>query len=410
MKHTAIEKYEPFPFLTVYLLFVLYITLLSRSSSLFRSCRLELFWSYQVWLQGNAALGREILLNIILFVPLGFLLMNVLHSRKKQRAGFLSVAICLLVTVAIEAVQYFRGLGLCETDDVFNNVLGAVIGVGIYKLMARFCPEGRLLNCKRVLACLCLLAGVAGCNMIVDGQPPLSPSRVVSQFDFDITKVETVSDTLSVQGYCRAYNRNTPSYQILLKGERTGNLYETVTTVAGETFHAVTSPVPEEKLEACIKFDGYDLLSSFTYIEQNRVEYVSGRSVSPQVKNTDLAAVVEKGTLKACAPDYDVYVYQFQNRLYWLIGSAIDKRTEIIFHLHTNEPENLPAHRKKYGFDNRGFRAGAKNEITKKMRCGKYRVFVRDIPEEYNVTAVTVGFNTGGTIQWARCFRLAKQK
>ena len=85
-------------------------------------------------------------------------------------------------------------------------------------------------------------------------------------------------------------------------------------------------------------------------------------------------------------------------------------KTEIIFHLHTNEPQNLPAHRKKYGFDNRGFRAGAKNEITKRMRCGKYRVFVRDIPEEYNVTAVTVGFNTGGIIQWTRCFRLAKQK
>ena len=68
MKHTAIEKYEPFPFLTVYLLFVLYITLLSRSSSLLRSCRLELFWSYQVWLQGNAALGREILLNYLGFI------------------------------------------------------------------------------------------------------------------------------------------------------------------------------------------------------------------------------------------------------------------------------------------------------------------------------------------------------
>lgn len=410
MKNAAMKKYESIPFLAVYLLFVLYITLFSRSSSLLRSCRLELFWSYQVWLQGNAGLGREILLNIILFVPLGFLLINVLHTFQKRRAGFLSIAICLLATVAIEAVQYFQGLGLCETDDVFNNVLGAVIGVGLYKLMVRFCPEERLHNCKRVLACLCLLAGAAGCNMIVDDAPPLSPSRVVSQFDFDITKVEAVSDTLSVQGYCRAYNRDTPSYQILLKGERTGNLYKTVTAVSGENFHAVASPVPEEKLEACVQFDGYDLLPSFTYIKQNRVEYVSGRAVFPQVKNTDLVAVAENGILKACAPDYDVYVYQFQNRLYWLIGSVIDRRTEIIFHLHTNEPEKLPARRKKYGFDNRGFRAGAKNEITKRMRCGKYRAFVQDIPEEYNVTAVTVGFNTGGTIQWTRCFRLAKQK
>lgn len=116
--------------------------------------------------------------------------------------------------------------------------------------------------------------------------------------------------------------------------------------------------------------------------------------------------LVKTGILKAYVPENEVYVYQFNNVLYWLIGHPVDKRTEIIFHLHTNEPEKLPEHRKKYKFDNLGFRPGGKTEITNTMRCGKYRVFEKSLPSEYNITSVTVGFNTDGKITWTRSFRV----
>ena len=35
-----------------------------------------------------------------------------------------------------------------------------------------------------------------------------------------------------------------------------------------------------------------------------------------------------------------------------------------------------------------------------------YRVFERKIPDEYNVTAIVVGFNTDGTITWSDSFRI----
>ena len=78
----------------------------------------------------------------------------------------------------------------------------------------------------------------------------------------------------------------------------------------------------------------------------------------------------------------------------------------IFFHLHTDEPDRLPEPRKKYRFDNRGFRAGDKNEITRTMRSGKYRVFVREIPAAYHITAVSVGFYAEKKMQWSRQFRV----
>lgn len=128
------KKYVPLLFLAVYLLFIFYITLYSRSFSLIRTCRLELFWSYFHWAKGSADTGKQILLNIALFVPLGYFLLDVLRTWNIKRAGLWAVLISFGISASIETIQYVDGLGLGEADDVFNNVLGAVLGAGIYKL------------------------------------------------------------------------------------------------------------------------------------------------------------------------------------------------------------------------------------------------------------------------------------
>ena len=128
------KKYVPLLFLAVYLLFIFYITLYSRSFSLIRTCRLELFWSYFQWAKGSAGTGKQILLNIALFVPLGYFLLDVLRTWNIKRTGLWAVLISFGISASIETIQYVDGLGLGETDDVFNNVLGAVLGAGIYTL------------------------------------------------------------------------------------------------------------------------------------------------------------------------------------------------------------------------------------------------------------------------------------
>ena len=80
-----------------------------------------LFHSYRLFFT-KASVRQNILNNIWLFVPLG----AVLYSMKRKWAWVLFVALSIL----IEAIQYFAGIGLCEIDDVISNSMGGFIGCG----------------------------------------------------------------------------------------------------------------------------------------------------------------------------------------------------------------------------------------------------------------------------------------
>ena len=123
----------------------------------------------------------------------------------------------------------------------------------------------------------------------------------------------------------------------------------------------------------------------------------------PDITATDLEFLMDKGILKVYDADYDLYVYQVDDRLYWLIGADFD--ASIIYHLYTEEKENLPDDRQQYGFDNRGFRIGSEKDLTETMNCGKYKVFSDIIPTDYYITAIAVGMNKGPDILWREYFR-----
>lgn len=402
------KKFIPVLFLIIYLLFIFYITLFARSFSLEQSSKLEPFWSYVKWFKGANGYGREILLNIALFIPLGYYLVCVLKGWGKKRADVISVGVSLLVSVSIETVQYIDGLGLCEFDDVFNNVLGACLGIGIYHLCSCCISAERLQKWRLVLSVLFLMAGIAGCNMVTNSS--IMPTwKSFMQFDFDIKQVSFDGKTYLLQGYCYAYDRDTPGYQIVLQGEKTGKLYKGDTKVNGKGFRASIPVDTEENYRVMVKFKVYKPVNTFIYINKDRLEYVNGTVPEPDIRGTDLSRVVSHGILKAHNTKFDVYVYQVKNKLYWLIGTPVDKRTEIICRLYTNEPGKLPKNRRKFKFDNLSFQAGGKDEITKTMRCGKYRVFEKEIPSEYNITAVRVGFHADKKVQWGYWFRLKRE-
>ena len=58
-----------------------------------------------------------------------------------------------------------------------------------------------------------------------------------------------------------------------------------------------------------------------------------------------------------------------------------------------------------HGFDNRGFRPTGNNELA---GVDGYRVFEKEIPTEYPVTSITVGFNPGSGVTWSKSFRLSE--
>ena len=109
-------------FVTVYLLCILYITLLSREPSLIRTIRPIPFWPYINWLQGNWTKGLAIALNIGLFISLGYLLADLRKSK------WMPVIACLIITISIEVIQYVTYYGYFDADDIISNFIGGCIG------------------------------------------------------------------------------------------------------------------------------------------------------------------------------------------------------------------------------------------------------------------------------------------
>ena len=112
-----------------YLLMLGSVTLLSRGNS-YNGGRYPLFYSYRdAWYSFSAQGWRNLILNIWMFVPLGFLLP--MGIRKMRR--FWKTALCgFVVTVVIEILQYLTQRGMFEWDDVLNNTVGAMIGYGLF--------------------------------------------------------------------------------------------------------------------------------------------------------------------------------------------------------------------------------------------------------------------------------------
>lgn len=117
--------------LAVWLGAVLRLTLLSRSPELFsQGHTLRPFASYlRFFREGDPELLRSDFMNILMFYPVGMLLIQLLPRRWSLRRRLLvTVAAACLTSAAIELTQYFASLGQLETDDLLHNTLGAFLG------------------------------------------------------------------------------------------------------------------------------------------------------------------------------------------------------------------------------------------------------------------------------------------
>lgn len=94
------------------------------------SFRFSLFASYiEVFELGDAELLLQNLMNILVYVPIGFSLPCCFEKFEKNRNMFLLI---LSTSLGIEMIQGIFCLGMFETDDIFGNVLGAELGFLIY--------------------------------------------------------------------------------------------------------------------------------------------------------------------------------------------------------------------------------------------------------------------------------------
>lgn len=121
--------------LSFYFVMLFGVTLLNRTPEAKIDIDLELFWSYKKTIQDvDIALGRQIIYNIIAFIPFGILIPSIYtNMRNWRKMMFWSMALSMF----IETSQLIFRCGLCELDDVFNNTLGAMIGFTLFLLLPK---------------------------------------------------------------------------------------------------------------------------------------------------------------------------------------------------------------------------------------------------------------------------------
>lgn len=109
----------------IYIIMVFEVTIMSRDP-IYGGIPIKVFTSYK-----NALYSGEctnIILNILMFVPLGFILPLLF---KKCEKWYITYLIGLCGTLFLEILQLITMRGIFEVDDIINNFLGCTIGYGV---------------------------------------------------------------------------------------------------------------------------------------------------------------------------------------------------------------------------------------------------------------------------------------
>ena len=112
------RRITPRPLLAAYVVFILFETVIGRKPGVGR-VELVPFWSYS-----HPELRMEIILNYVLFIPMGLLLYLFLG----EKFGLRVVMAGFLLSVSIELIQITFKIGVFEFDDMIGNTIGCFAG------------------------------------------------------------------------------------------------------------------------------------------------------------------------------------------------------------------------------------------------------------------------------------------
>ena len=126
--------------LAIYIALLIGGTMMNRGFGATIKMELIPFWSYhQYFVERNPALLGQMIFNVLLFIPWPILFSKVFPEMKK---AIWAIGSAFLFSASIEVTQLIFKLGLFEFDDMFHNVLGAVIGYYILVLCAKRQKKG----------------------------------------------------------------------------------------------------------------------------------------------------------------------------------------------------------------------------------------------------------------------------
>ena len=129
-------------FRSLFLIFSIFVvltaTVLTRNTNEVTKLVLQPLYSFAV-AKIQPEMYRSMLMNVILFIPLGMSIVSLLSTKCNVAIRILVTSLLgVLLSTLIESAQYFFGLGEAWTDDVICNALGALCGsltICIWKIL-----------------------------------------------------------------------------------------------------------------------------------------------------------------------------------------------------------------------------------------------------------------------------------
>lgn len=101
------------------------------------------------WNIDRGGLIRDVLLNIALFFPFGFLLQMI---NKNNKINLLQIFIPFTTSISIEILQYIFSVGVTDITDVICNTLGAILGAISY-LVFNIIFKKNNIKANKILLC-----------------------------------------------------------------------------------------------------------------------------------------------------------------------------------------------------------------------------------------------------------------
>lgn len=112
------------------------------------------------WNVDRGGMFRDILLNVLLFFPFGFLIQMWF---RKSRLCWVSILIPFVCSVVIEVLQYVLQLGVSDVTDIISNTFGAFLGAAAYLLFNLIFKRNKEKANKVLLVFLLLIAFINFC-------------------------------------------------------------------------------------------------------------------------------------------------------------------------------------------------------------------------------------------------------
>ncbi len=381
--------------------------------------QLDLFWSYRKWFAGDKDLGKEILGNIAMFIPYGFLLSSVLLTfRNGKRRGGIVFGSAIVFSFTIEILQLVLIRGLFEWDDVFSNAVGTVIGMLLCHILNRWKYVIELVGLLFVAICLVV---VFSYRNVDSGETDIT-SRL---FCFQIDNCSCINGELTITGFTFRYDQDASKPTIILRSTNTekkvildveqieredvNNYFASDYDYIDSGFKAV-GRIDAGNYEILIRWPWSVAISTGVYIDSNGVYHERNKdSVQPDVSDApDVKNIVENGIPRVYRQDYHCWVYQVGGDLYWIVDEdfyfELDGTTYIQYQLYTTQKDKLPQKRVENGWfwDNIG---GYFEDYEIQGNFGPYRVMKRELPKKYSITSIVTGYYKDGEWVWKEYFR-----